>query len=217
MPRAPRPRHSRCARARGRGSTCPTTSTAARLAGCSGGSSRGRAGAGAPLFAGWRSCPSRRRRRRCTLHRLNALRELRGALHGAAVLTVGLEPLEAISVRSPAMLPVFGLARALPRPAPLPSVGSSPKPAPTGCSAATSRCSTTPSATSSSRLLGSSVAVNRPDDLILVSVDDHICEPADMFDAHVPPRYETGRRASSTSPTDRSSGTTATSAAGTSG
>ena len=24
------------------------------------------------------------------------------------------------------------------------------------------------------------------DDLILVSVDDHICEPADMFDAHVP-------------------------------
>lgn len=29
------------------------------------------------------------------------------------------------------------------------------------------------------------------DDLVLVSVDDHICEPADMFDAHVPPRYRT--------------------------
>lgn len=28
------------------------------------------------------------------------------------------------------------------------------------------------------------------DDLILVSVDDHICEPADMFDAHVPARYK---------------------------
>jgi predicted TIM-barrel fold metal-dependent hydrolase len=28
-----------------------------------------------------------------------------------------------------------------------------------------------------------------PDDLILVSVDDHIAEPADMFDAHVPSRY----------------------------
>ena len=28
-----------------------------------------------------------------------------------------------------------------------------------------------------------------PEDLILVSVDDHICEPADMFDAHVPERY----------------------------
>lgn len=27
------------------------------------------------------------------------------------------------------------------------------------------------------------------DDLILVSVDDHICEPPDMFDAHVPDRY----------------------------
>lgn len=28
-----------------------------------------------------------------------------------------------------------------------------------------------------------------PDDLILVSVDDHIAEPADMFDAHVPAKY----------------------------
>ena len=27
------------------------------------------------------------------------------------------------------------------------------------------------------------------DDLILISVDDHICEPADMFDAHVPDKY----------------------------
>jgi predicted TIM-barrel fold metal-dependent hydrolase len=27
------------------------------------------------------------------------------------------------------------------------------------------------------------------DDLILISVDDHICEPADMFDGHVPDRY----------------------------
>jgi predicted TIM-barrel fold metal-dependent hydrolase len=26
-------------------------------------------------------------------------------------------------------------------------------------------------------------------DLILISVDDHICEPADMFDAHVPAKY----------------------------
>jgi predicted TIM-barrel fold metal-dependent hydrolase len=28
------------------------------------------------------------------------------------------------------------------------------------------------------------------DELILISVDDHIAEPADMFDAHVPKRYE---------------------------
>ena len=29
----------------------------------------------------------------------------------------------------------------------------------------------------------------RAEDLILISVDDHICEPADMFDAHVPDRW----------------------------
>ena len=29
-----------------------------------------------------------------------------------------------------------------------------------------------------------------PDDLILISVDDHICEPPDMFEAHVPPRFK---------------------------
>ena len=28
-----------------------------------------------------------------------------------------------------------------------------------------------------------------PAELILVSVDDHICEPATMFDAHVPAKY----------------------------
>jgi predicted TIM-barrel fold metal-dependent hydrolase len=30
----------------------------------------------------------------------------------------------------------------------------------------------------------------RADDMILISVDDHICEPPDMFDAHVPARYK---------------------------
>src|SRR3954469_1004414 len=29
----------------------------------------------------------------------------------------------------------------------------------------------------------------KPDDLILISVDDHICEPREMFDAHVPAKY----------------------------
>ena len=28
-----------------------------------------------------------------------------------------------------------------------------------------------------------------PNELILISVDDHICEPRDMFDAHVPDKY----------------------------
>jgi len=32
----------------------------------------------------------------------------------------------------------------------------------------------------------------RADDMILVSVDDHICEPATMFDAHVPDRHACG-------------------------
>jgi predicted TIM-barrel fold metal-dependent hydrolase len=29
----------------------------------------------------------------------------------------------------------------------------------------------------------------RGDDMILISIDDHICEPADMFDAHVPEKW----------------------------
>ena len=33
------------------------------------------------------------------------------------------------------------------------------------------------------------------DDLILISVDDHIAEPADMFDAHVPARLQAARAA----------------------
>ncbi len=31
--------------------------------------------------------------------------------------------------------------------------------------------------------------MRRADDMILISVDDHIAEPADMFDGHVPERY----------------------------
>ena len=64
--------------------------------------------AGAPLFAGWRLLDEPEELKALVLHRLNALRELRGALHGAAVLTVGLAPVEAIVVRTPAMLGVFG-------------------------------------------------------------------------------------------------------------
>ena len=36
---------------------------------------------------------------------------------------------------------------------------------------------------------GTVPAAMHADDLILISVDDHICEPADMFDAHVPAKY----------------------------
>jgi hypothetical protein len=47
------------------------------------------------------------------------LRELRGALHGAAVLTVGLTPVEAVVVRTPAMLRAFGWSEPYPEPKPL--------------------------------------------------------------------------------------------------
>lgn len=64
--------------------------------------------AAAPLFAGWRLLPEPDDDQALALHRLNGLRELRGALHGAAVLTVGLAPVEAVVVRSPTMLAAFG-------------------------------------------------------------------------------------------------------------
>ena len=74
--------------------------------------------AGAPLFAGWRVLAEPEDARALALHRLNALRELRGALHAAAVLTVGLAPVEAVLVRSPKMIPTMGWAEAPPDPAP---------------------------------------------------------------------------------------------------
>ena len=43
--------------------------------------------AAAPLFAGWRLLPEPGDPRELAMHRLNGLRELRGAMHGAAVLT----------------------------------------------------------------------------------------------------------------------------------
>ncbi len=75
--------------------------------------------AGAPLFAGWRALDEPEESKALALHRLNAMRELRGALHGAAVLTVGLAPVEAVVVRTPEMLPVFGWAEPHPDPKPL--------------------------------------------------------------------------------------------------
>jgi hypothetical protein len=75
--------------------------------------------AGAPLFAGWRALDEPEAVKALALHRMNALRELRGALHGAAVLTVGLTPVEAIVVRTPGMLSVFGWPEPYPDPKPL--------------------------------------------------------------------------------------------------
>ena len=44
------------------------------------------------------------------------------------------------------------------------------------------------------------------DDLILVSIDDHVIEPPDMFEGHVPAKLATGRPRSWPTTTASSSG-----------
>jgi hypothetical protein len=73
----------------------------------------------APLFAGWRSLPEPSGTKELVMHRLNALRELRGGLHAAAVTTVGLTPLEAIAVRAPRVAAIAGWTSPLPEPGPV--------------------------------------------------------------------------------------------------
>jgi hypothetical protein len=63
---------------------------------------------GAPVFAGWRALPEPSDERALALHRMNSLRELRAARHGAAVKQVGLEPVEAFMVKTPYMAAIFG-------------------------------------------------------------------------------------------------------------
>jgi hypothetical protein len=77
--------------------------------------------AGAPVFAALRTVPEPGPDDVEALfqHRLNGVRELRGALHGAAVLTVGLRPVEAMMVRTPELAPVFGWTEPFPDPGPL--------------------------------------------------------------------------------------------------
>lgn len=64
--------------------------------------------AGAPLFAGWRALPEPTDPKALAIHRVNALRELRGALHGAALLAHGVSPHAAVARRTPYMLGIFG-------------------------------------------------------------------------------------------------------------
>ncbi|MDQ6698544.1 MAG: hypothetical protein M3Z46_13915 [Actinomycetota bacterium] len=66
--------------------------------------------AGAPLFAAWRALPEPAddRVKALALHRLNGLRELRNAMHGAGVLAAGLTPVQALMIRHPQMAPLFG-------------------------------------------------------------------------------------------------------------
>jgi hypothetical protein len=68
----------------------------------------------APLFAGWRAMAEPDDPKARALHRLNVQRELRGAVHGASVLAFGLEPLEAVLVKTPFMTSLFGWVEPFP-------------------------------------------------------------------------------------------------------
>lgn len=68
----------------------------------------------APLFAAWRATVVPSAPKAAAVHQLNVLRELRNGLHGAAVVSAGLSPLEALSVRSPHMVALFGWSEAVP-------------------------------------------------------------------------------------------------------
>lgn len=86
----------------------PDDLDAARLAELAGRVVDGARVAAAPIFAGWRTLPVPDAPKAAAVHHLNGLRELRFALHAAAVISAGLTPLEAMSLRSPHMIPLFG-------------------------------------------------------------------------------------------------------------
>ena len=91
----------------------------ARLAELSGRVVAAASPAGAPLFAGWAALPEPSSPAALALHRLNLLRELRGALHGCAVLAEGLTPVQALAVKTPYMAALFGWSEPLPDAAPV--------------------------------------------------------------------------------------------------
>lgn len=74
-----------------------------------------------PVFAGWRAVAVPTSPKAAAVHHLNTLRELRNGLHGAAVVSADLSPLEALSLRTPHMVPLFGWS------APAPTDGLQPR------------------------------------------------------------------------------------------
>ena len=90
--------------------TVPDELDAGRLSELAGAVVAGARVACAPVFAGWRTLPVPSSAKAAAVHHLNALRELRHGLHAAAIATEGLAPIEALSVRSPHMAPLFGWA-----------------------------------------------------------------------------------------------------------
>lgn len=86
----------------------PDDFDAARLAELAAKVTAGARPACASVFAGWRALAAPASAKAAAVHNMNVLRELRLGLHGAAVIAAGLTPLEALSVKSPAMAPLFG-------------------------------------------------------------------------------------------------------------
>jgi hypothetical protein len=68
----------------------------------------------APLFAAWREMPLPDDAAARVLLQLDVLRELRGALHGVAVLAGGIAPDDAVRFASPYMLGIYGWPEAEP-------------------------------------------------------------------------------------------------------
>ena len=81
---------------------------ATRLADLAGAVIAGARPACAPAFGGWRALPVPSAAEAAAVHQMNVLRELRNGLHGAAVIAAGLTPLQAVSIRSPQMVALFG-------------------------------------------------------------------------------------------------------------
>lgn len=73
--------------------------------------------AGAPLAAAWAVVPEPEEPKALALHRMNVLREWRGAIHGAGVVASAMEPLDAVMVRTPGMAGLFGWPEPHPDPA----------------------------------------------------------------------------------------------------
>lgn len=96
-----------CAAAWGR-AHLPDDLDAARLAELGAKVVAGASPSATPLFAAWRAMEVPSDPKAAALHQMNVLRELRGGLHGVAVLASGLDPLEAVMVKAPGMAPLFG-------------------------------------------------------------------------------------------------------------
>ena len=64
--------------------------------------------AGAPLFAGWMTLSEPQSPKALAIHRLNGLRELRGAYHIASIMAQDVLPREAVAIKTSFMLGIYG-------------------------------------------------------------------------------------------------------------